>query len=180
MQTFDTPRLQVRPLADGDEALYCRLYTDPVVMRFIVAPLSQGDAQRSFDIALRHQLPRPQRWIVREKNSGADIGLLGLIGAGEGPEIGVVLLADSHGCGYGTEAMAGLVEYAFATTNLQTISACQAVPDNPTVVDMMSRLGFTALPPTPARPAGGDWLLHRMDWRGPPRRAPVAAADADR
>lgn len=179
MHAFDTDRLHMRPLADGDEALYCRLYTDPVTMRFIATPLSQGAAQRSFGIALRQQAPRPQRWIVREKRGDADIGLLGLVGAGEGPEIGVVLLVDAHGRGHGSEAMAGMVEHAFATTALQTISACQSVVDNPTVIRMMTRLGFTALPPTAGRPNGGDWLLHRMDWHKQPR-VNVAADDADR
>jgi ribosomal-protein-alanine N-acetyltransferase len=176
MHAFATARLRMRPLSEGDEGLYCRLYLDPVVMRFIAEPLRIEAAQRSFGIALRQQNPVPQRWIVSRKNSNCDIGLLGLVGTHGSPEIGVMLVGQEHGRGYGTEAMAGLVEHAFTTTDLQAITASQSFPDNPTVISMMSRLGFTALPPTPARPDGGDWSLNRRDWRG----LDVAASYAER
>lgn len=165
MDTFETSRLRMRPLDASDEALYCSLYTSPELMRFIAAPFSQEAARRSFHAALRKQAPRSQRWIVFDKKTGRGIGLLGLIGQGDRPEIGVMLLAPDHGRGLGTEAMQGLVDYAFDAFALQSICARQQVVDNPTVIRMMTRLGFSALPPTADRPDGGDWELLRGDRR---------------
>ena len=162
--SFATARLQARPLDEGDAELYCRLYCDPGLMRKIGAPFTRDAALRSAGVALRKQAPRPQRWIVADKATGSDVGLLGLIGEGDGPEIGVMLLADAHGRGLGTEAMAGLMYQAFTVAGIGVIHARQSVPDNPTVVRMMRGLGFDAVPPTPARPAGGDWILHRHQW----------------
>ena len=180
MHTFETARLRIRPLDASDEALYRTLYTTPDLMRFIAAPFSDEVAQRSFQAALRKQSPRPQRWIVFEKHADRKIGLLGLLGHEERPEIGVMLLAQAHGRGLGTEAMRGLADYAFDAFELQSICAHQQVVDNPTVIRMMTRLGFRALPATIERPGGGDWELLRADWLALPSTDAVADAMASR
>jgi RimJ/RimL family protein N-acetyltransferase len=163
MDTFETARLRMRPLDASDEAIYCALYTTPALMRFIAAPLSEAAALRSFRAALRGS-SRPQRWIVFDNRNDRKLGILGLIGEGDGPEIGVMLLAEAHGRGLGTEAMQGLVDHAFDAFGLQSIRARQQVVDNPTVIRMMTRLGFSALPASEERPVGGDWQLLRGDW----------------
>lgn len=165
MAAFDTDRLHVRPITEQDRALYCRLYTDPLVMRFIAAALSMEVAQRSFGVALRQQSRHPQRWILQERSSGNDVGMVALVGEADGPEIGVMVVAERHGLGYGYESMAGLADHAFARGTLTSITARQSVVDNPTVVRMMLALGFSPLPCTPERPAGGDWVMQRADWR---------------
>ena len=180
MHTFETTRLRMRPLDTSDEALYCTLYTTPDLMRFIAAPFSHEAAQRSFQAALRKQSPRPQRWIVFEKDGDRKIGLLGLLGQGERPEIGVMLLAQAHGRGLGGESMQGLADYAFDAFGLQAICAQQQVVDNPTVIRMMTRLGFKALPPTVERPDGGGWELLRSNWLASRSAAGVADAVASR
>ena len=161
---FTTLRLRMRPLDTRDAALYCELYSTPGLMRNIAPAMAPEAASRSFVAACRQQMPRPQRWIVADKQSGADVGLLGLIGSGDAPEIGVMLLAQAHGRGLGTEAMAGLATWAFTHWPLQCISARQSVADNPPVVRMMLRLGYSPLPATIERPEGGDWLLERAHW----------------
>ena len=161
---FATARLRMRPLDTHDGALFCALYSTPALMRNIAPPMTPEAASRSFVVACRQQSPRPQRWIVTDKQSGGDVGLLGLIGSGDGPEIGVMLLAHAHGRGLGTEAMAGLATWAFTHWPLQRISARQSVADNPPVVRMMLRLGYAPLPATTERPEGGDWLLERAHW----------------
>lgn len=180
MDTFETRRLRMRPLDASDGALYRALYTTPELMRHIAPPFSDEAAQRSFENALRRQSPRVQRWIVVDRASGEGIGLLGLLGAGERPEIGVMLLGHAHGRGIGTEAMRGLVDHAFEAYGLQSICARQSVVDNPTVVRMMTRLGFTALAPTPERPQGGEWELLRRDWIADRRPSEVAELSASR
>ena len=180
MHTFETARLRMRPLEASDEALYRTLYTTPELMRFIAVPFSQEAAQRSFQAALRKQSPRPQRWIVFEKHGDCAIGLLGLVGHDDRPEIGVMLLAPAHGRGFGTEAMRGMADYAFDAFQLESICARQQVVDNPTVIRMMTRLGFSPLPPTIERPAGGDWELPRTDWLALGPLPAVANARASR
>ena len=180
MQTFDTPRLHLRPLGDGDEALYCQLYTDPELMRHIAAPMPIEAAQRSFRAACKQQAPQPQRWIISERATHHDIGLLGLIRGEPGPEIGVMLLAHGHGRGYGGESMAGMVDQVFAAGAEQIICARQSVVDNPTVIRMMLALGFTPLPPTQAKPLGGEWELTREQWLARCVAAEVATIDANR
>lgn len=164
MDSFTTLRLRARPLGEGDEALYASLYTNPELMRYIAAPMSHEAACKSFRSAVKRQSPRPQRWIIAEREDGPDVGMLGLIGQGDGPEIGVMLLGPWHHRGYGTEAMAGMADHAFSTSAVQLITAHQAVADHPTVVRMMLKLGFEPLPPTDDNPQGGDWTLTRQQW----------------
>ena len=38
MSVLETPRLRLRPLGPGDEALYLALYGDPATMRHVLAP----------------------------------------------------------------------------------------------------------------------------------------------
>lgn len=180
MQTFDTPRLHLRPLGEADEVLYCQLYTDPELMRHIAAPMSIEAAQRSFRTACKQQVPRPQRWIISERATHHDIGLLGLVRGAPGPEIGVMLLAHGHGRGYGRESTAGMVDRVFSARIEQVICARQSVVDNPTVIRMMLRLGFTPLPPTDAKPLGGEWELTCDQWLARRASAEVATIDATR
>jgi ribosomal-protein-alanine N-acetyltransferase len=180
MQTFDTPRLHLRPLGEADEALYCQLYTDPELMRHIAAPMSIEAAQRSFRTACKQQLPQPQRWIISERATHSDIGLLGLIRGEPGPEIGVMLLAHGHGRGYGGESMAGMADRFFAAGTGQIICARQSAVDNPTVIRMMLRLGYKPLPPTQAKPLGGEWELTRDQWLAWRAEVAVATIDANR
>ncbi len=163
---FMTARLRMRPLDWRDAAIYRELYSTPGLMRNIAPPMTPEAAARSFGAACRQQTqsPRPQRWIVIDRHSDDDVGLLGLIGQGDAPEIGVMLLALAHGRGLGTEAMAGLTAWAFTHSPLQCISARQSVVDNPPVVRMMRRLGYTALPPTCERTQRGEWVLERREW----------------
>lgn len=179
MDTFETARLRMRPLDAGDEAIYCALYTAPALMRFIAAPLSESAALRSFRAALRDS-SRPQRWVAFDNRNDRKLGILGLIGEGDGPEIGVMLLAEAHGRGLGTEAMQGLVDHAFNAYGLRSIRARQQVVENPTVIRMMTRLGFEALPPTAERPEGGEWELYRRDWETFRSQVAVAGAPASR
>jgi RimJ/RimL family protein N-acetyltransferase len=92
----------------------------------------------------------------------------------------VMLLSQAHGRGLGTEAMQGLVDHAFNAYGLRSICARQQVVDNPTVIRMMTRLGFGPLPPTAERPEGGDWKLHRRDWEASRSQVAVAGAPGSR
>ena len=164
MHAFDTLRLHLRPLHEGDEILYCALYTDPGLMRNIAPPLSDEAAQRSFRAACRQQLPHPRRWIIHEKEGSHEIGLLGLVPDEDTAEIGVMLLAGWDGRGFATESMAGMVDRVFSMRSLPRLCARQAIADNPPVNRLMLKLGFQPLPPDKAW-SQRNWELRYDDWR---------------
>ncbi len=171
---FDTRRLRLRPIFERDEALYCQLYTDPRLMRHIAAPMTQDAARRSFQSACRQQSPARQRWIVCERDVAAGIGLVGLFADASGDgiaEIGVMLLADAQGAGLGTEAMAGVIDLAFATMSLRLLWIRQGA-DNTAVPSMMRRLGFEPMPSTRVGANERYWQQDRSQWQAARRTTP--------
>jgi RimJ/RimL family protein N-acetyltransferase len=164
---FDTPRLHLRPIGEADEALYCQLYTDPKLMRHIAAPMLPEAAIRSFQVACRQQSTTRQRWIVCERGSANGIGLVGLFvdkSEAQVAEVGVMLLASGQGTGFGTEAMAGVIDRAFSMMRLRMVWIRQNA-DNTAVPGMMRKLGFE---PTPSARVGTDeryWQQDRNQWR---------------
>ena len=164
MSSFDSAQLHMRPLGEGDEALYCRLYTDPGLMRNIAAPLSVDVARRSFGAACRQQSPHIQRWIVHERANGQQIGLLALVRHDGLAEVGVMLLDGWDGHGFATESMAALVDRVFSLQLMPQLYAHQSVADNPPVRRLMLKLGFTPLPQKETMPGEQEWDLQYEDW----------------
>src|SRR3546814_14303860 len=71
--------LRRRPLAPSDEDLYCRLYTDPGVMRHVGPPLARGAASCAFGSLLRQQAidpPRSRHWVLVSRDDGGALGLM--------------------------------------------------------------------------------------------------------
>ena len=176
MALLDTPRLHLRPLDAGDEAVYCRLYCDPGLMRHIAPPLAPDAARRSFAVACRLQRPRAQRWIALARAGAAPVGLVALVDRGEScAEPGVMLLAAWHGQGLATEAMAAVRDHGFGTLRLARMRALQQDPANLAVLRLMPRLGFRRAIAHP--PPGVLWEMERGEWAGPGPRAGGDAAD---
>lgn len=163
---FDTPRLHLRPIGEGDEALYCQLYTDPGLMRHIAEPMTQDAATRSFQAALKQQSPTRQRWIIREHRQAGGVGLVGLFVDKLQPdvaEIGVMLLAAGQGRGYGTESMAGVVDRTFSLMPMRLLWIRQNVSNTP-VDGMMAKLGFQCMASTRIGDHERYWQLTRDRW----------------
>ena len=167
MHAIDTPRLHLRPLAERDGALYCSLYTDPEVMRYIAAPLSPEAAQRSFVAACRLQWPHPQRWVISERGAGGAIGLLSMSVDGEAAEVGVMLLAEAQGQGYAAEAIAALADVVFDGSGPDRREILRLwvrhAPGNRPMSEVMHRLGFQRedMPPMDQL----RWQLTRARWQ---------------
>lgn len=163
MDTFETARLRLRPLDDSDERLYCRLYMDPEIMRNIADPFTVEVAQRSFHSSCRQQSITVRRWIVHEKATRLDIGLLGLLPDEGTAEIGVMFLPGYGGRGFATESMQALIDRVFRARALPRLIARQAVAANPPVNRLMTKLGFRQLPPD--KPwSERNWELRRDEW----------------
>jgi ribosomal-protein-alanine N-acetyltransferase len=178
MKTLQTARLVLRPLDEGDEALYRSLYVDPELMRHIAEPLSAQSAQDRFRSSLRQQSERRQQRIVVEVGSGDGIGLVALFRDGSSAEMGIMLLAPAHGRGFATEAMSAVRDHAFGLEGIELLWIRQR-PSNAVVTTMMQKLGFLPLPQVD--PAGGfrRWELDRRRWQSTCHRA-VAAGQGTR
>ncbi len=163
MEAFDTSRLRLRQISHADEALYCHLYSDDALMQHIATPLSVEAAQRSFANACAQQSQDRQRWIIQERNSGQDIGLVALFATDDLAEIGVMLIAGAHGRGLASEAMAVIVDRAFAQGSIRLLWIRQQVSNVP-VVGMMQRLGFGRLPTSDPDATEVRWDLSRKRW----------------
>lgn len=182
MLIFETPRLHLRPLGPGDEALYCHLYTDAEVMRHVGAPMTADAARRSFRVA-RQLATRggtaAQRWVVFEHGSPAPIGLLALIadaasadhardGNAGTAEVGLMLRADRQRRGVAVAAIGAVANRVFgpgagAGPGLRLLWARHAAR-NVAATRLMLRLGFTRLPPRLPGEAEVRWQMPRDRW----------------
>jgi RimJ/RimL family protein N-acetyltransferase len=154
-----TSRLAFRALAEGDAALYGRIYTDADLMRHVGPPLTAAAAQRSFRLALADAAGtrRPGWWVVHERASGAAIGLAGMRREHDSVRLGAMLFADWQGRRCGTEAIAALVRHAFADPAVKRI-VCEQRPGNDRARGLMRVLGFRG---EPGGALGIRWELRR-------------------
>lgn len=145
MDRIDTPRLRLRVMGEGDEGLYCRLYTDPQVMHHIARPLAMDVARRSFQVAREQAIERPMRrpwWVIHEAASMADVGVVGLVREDAVAEMGIVLLPHAQRRGIAREAMSAVATYAMET-GLVTQLWLRHAPHNLAMAAVASRLGLT-------------------------------------
>lgn len=175
MDRFDTPRLHLRPLGEGDEALYCHLYTDPDLMRHIGTPMSADAAQRSFHRACglaTQSAPSMQLWVITEHGSPVGLGLLARVRHGDAvdvAEMGIMLAAEGQGRGLAAEALGALTDQIFALPEIRMVWTRQS-PDNAAVVRLMHRLGFERGEAPGNSAVEWRWQLDRDRWQA--RRAP--------
>lgn len=170
LQGFDTARLHLRPIGEGDAALYCQLYTDPGLMRHIAAPMTHEAATRSFGLARRQQSWAKQRWILVDRSNAvpAYIGLLGLFvdadtTDGASAEIGVILLQRWQGRGFAAEAIMGMAGRVFGAGVLDRLWTRHA-PDNRMATALMEKLRFQPGSLDDATPPQQRWILPRSRW----------------
>ena len=101
----------------------------------------------------------------------ADRALIGTAGFKGGPdetgtvEIGYGVVPSYQGHGYATEAVAGLIAWAFAHPEVARVYA-DCLPKNQASARVLTKLGLRQLPPSPELL---HWELRRPDW--PARRA---------
>ena len=170
MESFDTPRLHLRPLHAGDEALYCALYTDPGVMAHIGAPLSRERALRGCVEACRRNADpsgRERRWVVLDRISGAALGLFAVLRDRSDPgnaEFGAMLLPAAHGRGIARELCDAVANLAFgpAGWGLHRVWARHA-PDHAAAAAALMATGFE---PDHALGVDSVFAMTRECWSG--------------
>lgn len=141
MHPIHTARLFLRPLAAGDEDLYCRLYADPVVMRHIAPVLLHDAALCGFRSALQQQGAKRLSWIITERGTGIEHGLLGVVADGAQAEIGVMLFEDSQARGIACEAIPAVAAELFRAPALARLWTRHATA-NDAAAALMRHLAF--------------------------------------
>ena len=151
---IQTPRLLIRPLAQGDEQLYLDLYTSPQVMAYIAPPLDANQAKHSFQIALRLNAKVPfKRLFLAICVQGKAIGLCAVNqwnAQQATAEIGLMLLPCGHGQGFGSEAKLAFsqrLQQLFTAVQLYTLTD----PNNTAAVRSNLAACYTVDPLQPNR-----------------------------
>lgn len=174
--TLRGPRLHLRPLDAGDEALYVQLYGDALAMQHIGAAQDAGTATRGFQAALRHHAAVPPDrlfWVIGDGATAQPLGMIGLaLDEPGGGEVGVILPAAHQGRGIATEAIAALADHAFSTMRLQRLHTRHR-PGHALAAGLMATLGFEPMAPA-AGPGHARWQLTPERWAARPRRQGAA------
>ncbi|WP_144206798.1 GNAT family N-acetyltransferase [Shewanella donghaensis] len=125
--SFNTQRLSMRLIQQGDFDIFVQLYSDPKTMRKICAPFEPQQIKQFFETALQDNLsPIKQRWVWVIEQNGLAIGLQSLFSSNNQPncaEIGIMLLRKSNGKLLAEEATTGLINFGFNTLKLERICA---------------------------------------------------------
>jgi RimJ/RimL family protein N-acetyltransferase len=168
MATMETDRLRLRPMEARDEAMFCHLYTDPDVMRRIVAPLSAEAAAQSFQRACRHNAkdrPGHRFWAIDHKDSDTAIGMAALMRSGDSAELGVMLRNGWWNRGVSSEAFVPLIDHAFLGMGLALVYAQRPDDDHARIIDrLLGRFGFERTPDRVLDKTLCRWELPRPRW----------------
>ncbi|MEO7252029.1 MAG: GNAT family N-acetyltransferase [Arenimonas sp.] len=166
MTTLATTRLVLSPLTLRDDALYCRVYTDPQVMQHVGPALSTESAMIDFEKALRGASQSPplrHRWVVTERASGDHAGLVGLDYDNSCAEVGALLLGAHQDHGYAAEAIAALADLAFCRLGLTRLHTRHS-RINARAAGLMRKLGFVPVGPIAQEEAQQRWQLSAQQW----------------
>lgn len=147
MKILDTARLSIRTVEADDAPFYLELVNDPDFLAHI------GDRGiRTLDAARAHIDNGPVRmqaelghaiWLVTLKDSGAPIGMCGLIRRETlpGVDLGYAFLPAWRGQGYAFEAARAVVDYARDALGLARLLAITS-PDNTASGALLEKLGL--------------------------------------
>ena len=171
---FLTRRLRLQPLTDSmaDFALYRALYGNKDVMRQVAPPVPASRIGTSFGDSVRDSRAQPwipNRWSLRSREDGGDVGVLGAFHEAHAArvELGLLLLPRLMRHGYGAEALNAMAMRLDATGAVLLLW-CRHAAGNQAAVGLMQRCGFTL--------AGSDDACWRWEKRV---GAALATAAAD-
>ena len=144
-----TMRLILRPWRDSDLPLFAEQNADPVVMRYLVGPLTRAQSDAYAAQAMRHlEETGYGKWAVEAPGVAPFIGAVGLsrvkFTASFTPAVEVAwrLHRRYWGCGYATEAARAAIEDGFTRIGLNEIVALTALGHTASQ-RVMDRLGMT-------------------------------------
>ena len=145
--TLTTPRLLLRPLADGDAPAVFALFSHPEVMRYWSSPPFTDLAQAERVVRncqAGHATGEYRQFGIVRASDAAVLGTCTLFAfhtASRRAEMGYALGRPYWGAGYMHEALTALVDYAFGPLNLHRLEA-DIDPRNSASARTLERLGF--------------------------------------
>ncbi len=137
-----TPRLRLRPYADGDRGWFLGVFCGPVVMRHAGGAMSEQSAAALFDLLCGgNSSPRVfAGWCAVLDGEPAGHGAL--LREGEGLEIVYILPRDLWGCGYATEIARALRDHARDSLGRARLIATIDI-DHPRSLRVLKGIGMT-------------------------------------
>jgi RimJ/RimL family protein N-acetyltransferase len=146
---IETPRLRLREYEPADGPAVHRYASDPVVVRYMWwGPNSEADTRRFIEQALRHRAQRPRSdydLAATLRSTGAVIGGASLNARGRAEhataEIGYCFAPETWGQGYGSEAVAALLDFGFDVARFHRIFAL-VDPEHTASIRLVERLGL--------------------------------------
>jgi RimJ/RimL family protein N-acetyltransferase len=169
---IETERLDICPLSECDETLFCELFTDPDTMRYIGPQLPPDRAGRSFRIALALTHHRPQKrlfFTVALRSAQRNIGICSIQQIDpvrRRAEAGVVLKSFARAQGYAREILRALVARALATLPVDEIWL-QYSAEHSLAERLFVAAGFSRRFDPAAYGEGSNkrvWSAHRESW----------------
>lgn len=145
--TLRTPRLTLRPFADADADALFALHSSAHVLRYWDSPVWTDRVRADRFIARCRQLTEDgtgARLAVARASDGAFIGWCALVGWNpdyRSAAIGYCFDAAAWGRGYATEAARAVLEWAFATLDLNRVQA-ETDTRNAASARVLEKLGF--------------------------------------
>lgn len=173
---LETERLTLRPIAIEDFPRWADMMADPEAAKFLGGPQPAAVAWRGFmSMAGAWSLTGISMFSLIERDTGLWLGRIGpwTPHGWPGTEVGWGLHPDAQGKGYGVEAAAATLDYAFDVLGWTDVIHC-IDPDNAPSQRLAERLGSRNLGPTQMPPPYQDlpmdrWGQSREDWRARPR-----------
>jgi RimJ/RimL family protein N-acetyltransferase len=145
VDSLATLSLDLRPFTDGDAEAMHRIYSDPLVMRYVATgpAVDRAATERLLrDYTVHQRAHGYSFWGVVERSSGALIGDAGLYRTPAGEvELGYTLAAPWWGRGYATEAAAAWLATAFETLGIAEVIAL-AEPANVASLRVLEKVGM--------------------------------------
>jgi len=169
----ETERLCLRPLTDGDEALFHALYTDPETMRFIGTPLTGEQVTRRFRKTLGDMHRQPFKCLflaILEKASQLPLGICGMpqfTADAVRQEVGLVLVRQARSKGIAREGLAALVNRIFAMSSVEEVWA-RFSTENLAAQQLVVAVGFHACDEVllgQELSSKCHWSVRRSSWR---------------
>jgi ribosomal-protein-alanine N-acetyltransferase len=145
VDSLATLSLDLRPFTDGDAEAMHRIYSDPLVMRYVATgpAVDRAATERLLrDYTVHQRAHGYSFWGVVERSSGALIGDAGLYRTPAGEvELGYTLAAPWWGRGYATEAAEAWLAAAFETLGIAEVIAL-AEPANVASLRVLEKVGM--------------------------------------
>lgn len=133
---------------ESDWPLALHLSTDPILMKHVYDPFTEEEARARFEMRLLPWNKDSEHWLsfsINHNETGEKLGSIGLKITNPDAqiaEIGFMLIAASHGKGYGFEALSLIRDHAFNTLKLNKLVATCTV-NNIGSYKLLEKAGLT-------------------------------------